>query len=390
MKTNLIVMLLLTLAKSPAQTESLDFSCATFHAFLKESELVAKYGRENVRSVMLTDPEGRPVEGTILFAGRDDMRVEIAWLDAKEKRAPSSVRVSGRISRWVTPHAIRLGDDLQTIEKRNGWPFRMTGLFSKPEGGILLDWNTGRLANIPNCNIRIMFQPREGSAHDAASLRQVAHLTSLSSGHPAMQRVNPVVVGLSIVHSPPRRPKNPADAILDVLVFGLHMPVDPADYDGPLRDELEQFLQRAGAYVSRRMPATPWLEMYYSAQVSYETRLTAHSVDPRAAELAQSYVTRLRPCYEWEGFHDCPERDAQFADQYQMERPTSPFREYLPLLSAHRWLCAAEAYDSEKSPADAARSRRLYEQRLIPARQSRVLLIRTAAERLAERGRCLG
>jgi hypothetical protein len=149
MKTNLIVMLLLTLAKSPAQTESLDFSCATFHAFLKESELVAKYGRENVRSVMLTDPEGRPVEGTILFAGRDDMRVEIAWLDAKEKRAPSSVRVSGRISRWVTPHAIRLGDDLQTIEKRNGWPFRMTGLFSKPEGGILLDWNTGRLANIP-------------------------------------------------------------------------------------------------------------------------------------------------------------------------------------------------------------------------------------------------
>jgi hypothetical protein len=33
---------------SAAQNESFDFSCATFHAFLTEAELVARYGRENV------------------------------------------------------------------------------------------------------------------------------------------------------------------------------------------------------------------------------------------------------------------------------------------------------------------------------------------------------
>lgn len=33
---------------SLSQDEPLDFSCATFHAFLSESELIARYGRENV------------------------------------------------------------------------------------------------------------------------------------------------------------------------------------------------------------------------------------------------------------------------------------------------------------------------------------------------------
>jgi hypothetical protein len=128
--------------------------------------------------------------------------------------------------------------------------------------------------------------------------------------------------------------------------------------------------------------------MVHSAQLSYETRLAAISDDPRAPGLAQAYVTRLRPCYEWEGFHHCPEAEAEFADKYQVENPGSPFSAYLPLLSAHRWLCAAEGYDDEMKPSDAARSRRLYEQRLALARQSKVLLIRSAAERLAERGRC--
>jgi hypothetical protein len=139
------------------------------------------------------------------------------------------------------------------------------------------------------------------------------------------------------------------------------------------------------------MPASPSGEtkMVYSAQLSYESRLVAHSDDPRSSDLAQSYVTKLRPCYEWEGFHDCPEREAEFADKYQTDNPGGPFSAYLPLLSAHRWLCAAEAYSYENSPVDAARSRRLYEQRLAVARQSKVLMIRAAAERLAERGQCI-
>jgi hypothetical protein len=57
---------------------------------------------------------------------------------------------------------------------------------------------------------------------------------------------------------------------------------------------------------------------------------------------------------------------------------------YLPLLAAHRWLCAAEGYDYEKRPEAAARSRREFEARVRIAAQSSNALIRAAAARLAD------
>jgi len=182
---------------------------------------------------------------------------------------------------------------------------------------------------------------------------------------------------------------NHEDALLDVLVWGTHMPIDPKPYPPVLRVEVEQHLRRAKAYRSKRAkPTRPNERIFHTALVNYERRLAAVSNDPEASALAVAYVNSLRPCYEWEGLHDCPERDALFADKYQAAHPKGPFGEYLPLLAAHRWLCASEAYDYEKQPAEAERARRMYEQRLSTARGSRVLLIRAAAERLAERGKC--
>jgi hypothetical protein len=129
--------------------------------------------------------------------------------------------------------------------------------------------------------------------------------------------------------------------------------------------------------------------MVYESQVGYERRLVAVSSNGTAAKLASEYVDRLKPCYEWEGYHDCPEREARFADEYQAANPDSPFNAYLPLLSAHRWLCAAEAFDFEQRPADAVRSRRQYEQSIVVALLSPTILIRTAAERLSVRGGCM-
>jgi hypothetical protein len=198
-----------------------------------------------------------------------------------------------------------------------------------------------------------------------------------------------VLVAASAVILSAQSPANPADALLDVLVWGTHVSIDPAAYSPPLRAEVELHLRRAMAYVSKR-PVPPYREgdMVQTAQVNYERRLAAVSDDPRAPAFAAAYVDSLRPCYEWEGFHDCPEREAEFADEYQAAHPGGPFGTYLPLLAAHRWLCAAEGYDYEKDPTEAARSRRNYQQRVSTAQKSRVLLIRTAAERLAARGRC--
>jgi hypothetical protein len=182
---------------------------------------------------------------------------------------------------------------------------------------------------------------------------------------------------------------NPSDALLDVLVWGTHVAIDPEAYDPPLKNELQQYLRRAMAYRPRGPVPTDWeLRMSYDARIMHERRLAAVSDNPMAPELAAAYVKAEQSCYEWEGFHDCPEREARFADDYQAAHPNGPFSTYLPLLAAQRWLCTAEAYEYEHRPADAARSRRAYEARLELARRVKDLLFRTAAERLAARGRC--
>ena len=377
-----------SLGAGAPQEKAPDFSCATFHAFLNESELIAKFGAGNVTSGPVFGSDDGPSEGTILFEERDDMRVEIMWHDVARKEYPAWIRVRGERSQWRTPNGLAIGDDLLSIERRNGWPFRLAGFSSEGGHGRLRDWRTGRLGNMLNCDIRPAFQPRPGT-EEPSLIRQVTSLTEVSSGHPAMQKINPHVVELWINHPLPPSPRNPADAILDVQVFGLHMPINPALYDTELRAEVMRYLRRASAYIPKRAPSSPGLEMFYRAQISYETRLVANSDDPRAPALAETYVTLLRPCYEWEGFHDCPEAEARFAEDYQAANPKGPFSEYLPLLAAHRRLCAAEAYDYEKKPDEAGRSRRSYEQRLEVARQSKILLIRTAAERLASRGQCI-
>jgi hypothetical protein len=180
------------------------------------------------------------------------------------------------------------------------------------------------------------------------------------------------------------------DEIVGLLVLSADLPIDLKAYPPDASAELQRYLQRYKAYRSKRVRSmkSGLDAMVYTAWVGYERKLAAVSGDPKAPALAAAYVDRLRPCYEWEGFHDCPEREAIFAADYQTANPGGPFSDYLPLLAAHLWLCAAEAYEYEKQPEGAARSRRAYETMVSTARQSKTLLIRLAAERLAERSSC--
>jgi len=200
-----------------------------------------------------------------------------------------------------------------------------------------------------------------------------------------------VWVSCSAFGAPARRSSaTPSYSVLDLLVWGADLVIDASPYAPDVKAEIERHVQRWKTYQSpRRRPAnSPELDMVYFAHVRYERRLIAISDDPRAQSLAGAYVDSLRPCYEWEGFHDCPEREAMFATEYQVANPGGPFREYLPLLAAHRWLCTAEGYEYEKRPQDAARSRQAHEQGISTARQSATVLVRRAAEELTTRGRC--
>ena len=179
--------------------------------------------------------------------------------------------------------------------------------------------------------------------------------------------------------------------VLDVVVFYADTPRDLERYPLQVRQELQRFLERARAYRPRSRPARPGSEMgmVYAAREGYEAKLAASTAAAGAPRLAQDYVDALRPCYEWEGFHDCPEREALFAEQHLRDRPDTPFRDLLRVLAAHRWLCTAEGYEYEQKPSEALRARRAYEEALkIATVDSRSALMTTAASELKASGRC--
>ena len=185
--------------------------------------------------------------------------------------------------------------------------------------------------------------------------------------------------------------QDPQRGVLDVVVFYADRSRDFTRYPLQVRQELQRFLERARTYRPRARPTRLGSEMrmVYAAREGYEAKLVAAAAGADAPRLAQQYVDALRPCYEWEGFHDCPEREAAFAEQHLRDRPDTPFRELLRVLAAHRWLCAAEAYDYEQKPTDALRARRAYEEALnVALADSRSVLMTTAARELKASGRC--
>jgi hypothetical protein len=114
-------------------------------------------------------------------------------------------------------------------------------------------------------------------------------------------------------------PNSLRHTLVDALVWDADVKIDLAEYSPQVRAELDTHIQRSERYRSeRQQPATSdERKMVYFAQVRYERRLAAVSDAWNASALAAAYVASLQPCYEWEGYHDCPEREAIFAVQYQ-------------------------------------------------------------------------
>jgi hypothetical protein len=67
----------------------------------------------------------------------------------------------------------------------------------------------------------------------------------------------PIVLAVSLpAHTSPRAD----DALVAIVLFGVHMPIVPASYDPPLRAEVERFVARASSHVTSRPPAPNGLE----------------------------------------------------------------------------------------------------------------------------------
>jgi hypothetical protein len=184
-----------------AQDGPLEFSCVAFPKELRQADLIARYGAENVRTAAVFGSDDGPQDGTVVFPGADDRKLEIVWWDPTTKAKPHWIRVQGAGSRWSTPNGIAVGMDLRTIERANGRPFRLAG-FSTEGQGIVRSWENGRLksADMGDCSVRISLQPDAAQNIDPWLTRQVLS-GEFSSGHLAMQALNPRVVSMSVMYS---------------------------------------------------------------------------------------------------------------------------------------------------------------------------------------------
>ena len=224
-------------------------------------------------------------------------------------------------------------------------------------------------------------------------LKKVPHFASNRAGVKDATRTSggaltATLISLGTFGSSTQSVKTSEDALVAALVWGRYDDLDLATYPLDLKAELERARERFKAYRSprRRSGNSPLDEIVHAAMVRYE-RMLVSAAGREAQSLAVEYVDKLRPCYEWEGYHDCPEHEAVFAGEYLAANLT-PFKEYLPLLAGHRWLWAAEAYGYEARSNDAYRSRRAADAAIQTARRSTALMIRIAAETLQGRGRC--
>ena len=183
----------------PLQGTSLDLSCSVFSPDTSETDLIARFGAENVTTAPVIGLDDGPSEGTVLFPSTPDARVEILWLDRESKRRPAWIMVKGEHTRWRSTKGITLGTDLLTLEEANRRPFRMAGFQTEGQGAVI-SWAGGRLETpaTDGCRVTAHMGPRYDGTEDFALMRQVGSGREYSSAHPAMQKLNPRVAVVTI------------------------------------------------------------------------------------------------------------------------------------------------------------------------------------------------
>jgi hypothetical protein len=178
-----------------------EMSCNNFPVHTSEDELRQRFGAANVIRAAVTAGDDGLIDGTVLFPDDRDARLEVIWADESRTRM-RMMTARGAFSRWRTGAGIAAGEDLLALERANGRPFRLRG-FRSEAGGRVLSWSAGRLeAQFEPC-LTVTLSLAEGSRGSGSLERQVIGGRELSSGHPAMQALNPRVVAIQLFYPEP-------------------------------------------------------------------------------------------------------------------------------------------------------------------------------------------
>ncbi|MBB6307339.1 hypothetical protein [Xanthobacter tagetidis] len=151
--------------------------------------IAADFGQANVISAPVMEPDGSVANGTVLLPGDPALRLDIAWGDAIGMTNPRRVAFT-EATAWSV-NGIGIGASLADVEKANGRPFRIQG-FSGPAGGVVADWQGGRLANLGS-GCRLGLQLALPATLSDQVQGRVAGPKFFSSSDAAVRAANPTV-----------------------------------------------------------------------------------------------------------------------------------------------------------------------------------------------------
>jgi hypothetical protein len=177
-----------------------------------KKELYRVFNSQDIHTEEIPLGEGNSERATVIYPKDADRRLEIFWVDVERRDAAKWVRIKGPKSKWRTDKGISLGTSLKALEKLNGRPFVLAG-FAWDYGGTVIHCNGGRLRELGSRNPNDPYEVPKGrilwlrldpvyNLSNRDAYNSVLGDREFSSGHPAMQKLNPSVFEMGIIIAP--------------------------------------------------------------------------------------------------------------------------------------------------------------------------------------------
>ena len=180
----------------PARPPSTAITCNwPVGPFDSARDVLRRFGRQ-AHMADIGIGEGETERGVVLFPGDPRRRLEVLFW-GNSRHGPRSIQFSDERAPW-TVAGIRLGDTLESVNRRNGRALHLQ-MFGSDYGGTVQDFNGGRLATLMgDCEPAIVFTPGSGAQYPES----LSGDGVLESNHPDMAKAR-AYVDLLGVHFPP-------------------------------------------------------------------------------------------------------------------------------------------------------------------------------------------
>jgi hypothetical protein len=161
--------------------------------FAKDSshlKLAMAMDSKNIAFSEVDSGTGTKVQASVLYPNDPKHRLEV-WWGNPAARSDTYLIVIGSQSSWTAPGGMKLGLNIQQLEKLNHKPFKLKG-FDKDRVAAVSDWDGGALATLQG-GCKSGMSVRADAKASADALSALTPDKEYSSSDPAIRAVKPTV-----------------------------------------------------------------------------------------------------------------------------------------------------------------------------------------------------